>query len=86
MGFSGAAVMGTLWTFTGLAFPSFKGLALGIITTLGYAIASAAPITIGYIGDHYSVLTGLLSIPVPCAFLAILSFLATYLLIPHEKR
>jgi MFS family permease len=86
MGFTGAAVMGALWTFTGLVFPSFKGLALGVITTLAYATASAAPISIGYIGDHYSVLTGLLSIPVPCALLAVLSFLATYLLIPKRKQ
>ena len=86
MGFVGGAVMGALWTFTGLVFPSFKGLALGVITTFAYATASAAPISIGYIGDHYSVLTGLLSIPAPCAFLAVLSFLATYFLIPRTKR
>jgi MFS family permease len=86
MGFIGGAVMGALWTFTGLVFPSFKGLALGVITTFAYATASAAPISIGYIGDHYSVLAGLLSIPVPCAFLAALAFLATYLLIPQMKR
>jgi MFS family permease len=86
MGFTAAAVMGSLWTFTGLVFPSFKGLALGVITTFAYATASAAPISIGYIGDHYSVFTGLLSIPLPCAFLAVLSFLATYLIIPKTKR
>ncbi|MCX5806573.1 MAG: MFS transporter [Proteobacteria bacterium] len=86
MGFIGGAVMGALWTFTGLVFPSFKGLALGVISTFAYAMASAAPISIGYIGDHYSVLAGLLSIPLPCAFLAALAFLATYLLIPQMKR
>jgi MFS family permease len=85
-GFIGAAVMGTVWTFTGLFFPKYKGLALGIITTFAYATASAAPISIGYLGDHYSVATGLLFIPVPCVFLAALSFMATYILQPPIKR
>jgi MFS family permease len=86
MGFTGGAVMGALWTFTGLVFPSFKGLALGIITTFAYATGSVSPILIGYIGDHSSVFEGLLSIPLPCAFLAVLSLMATYLLIPRKKR
>jgi MFS family permease len=86
VGFIGAAVMGALWTFTGLVFPNFKGLALGVITTIAYATASIAPISIGYIGDHYSVAAGLLSFSVPCAFLAAFAFLATFLLRPTTKR
>ena len=86
VGFIGAAVMGALWTFTGLVFPNFKGLALGVITTFAYATASIAPISIGYIGDHYSVAAGLLSVSVPCAFLAAFAFLATFLLRPTTKR
>jgi MFS family permease len=78
--------MGALWTFTGLVFPNFKGLALGIITTFAYATASVAPISIGYIGDHSSVFAGLLAIPLPCAFLAVLFLMTTYLLIPRNKR
>ena len=86
VGFIGAAVMGALWTFTGLVFPNFKGLALGVITTFAYATASIAPISIGYIGDHYSVAAGLLSVSVPCAFLAAFAFLATFLLRPSMNR
>jgi MFS family permease len=69
-GFVGASVMGSLWTFTGLVYPAYKGLSLGIITTFCYVVASAAPISIGYIGDHYSVALGLWLIAVPCAFLS----------------
>jgi hypothetical protein len=35
-GFIGAAATGGLWTFTGLVFASFKGLALGVIVTFAY--------------------------------------------------
>lgn len=77
-GFIGAAVMGALWTFTGLVFPDFKGLALGVITTFAYATASLAPISIGYLGDTQSVRAGLLAVAVPCAFCAALTFLATF--------
>jgi DHA1 family multidrug resistance protein-like MFS transporter len=86
VGFIGAAVMGALWTFTGLVFPNFKGLALGVITTFAYATASLGPISIGYIGDHYSVAAGLLSVSVPCAFLAAFALLATYLIRATTKR
>ena len=78
-GFVGCAVMGSLWTFTGLTFTRAKGLALGIMTTFGYAISSLSPITIGYIGDHHRVSTGLLVICVPCVFLACAMFTATNL-------
>ncbi len=84
-GFIGAGVMGVLWTFTGLVFPSFKGLALGIITTLGYALGSLAPILIGYLGDHYSVGMGLWSVCVPAAFLAAFTFLITFLVRPSLR-
>lgn len=86
VGFIGAAVMGALWTFTGLVFPNFKGLALGVITTFAYATASFAPISIGYLGDLYSVATGLWAVSVPCSFLAALSFLVTFLFRPTTKR
>lgn len=76
-GFVGSAVMGTLWTFTGLTFARTRGLALGVLTTWSYAIASLSPITIGYIGDHYRVSTGLLVICVPAVFLACAAFAAT---------
>ena len=79
-GFISASVMGSLWTFTGLVFPSSKGLALGIITTFAYATASLGPISIGYIGDHYSLGTALWAVCVPCAFLAACMFLATVFL------
>ena len=84
-GFIAAAVMGTLWTFAGLFFPSFKGLALGVITTLAYAAASSAPIAIGYMGDHYSIEKGLLFISTPSAFLASFAYLSTYFL-KHTKN
>ena len=85
-GFIGAAMMGAVWTFTGLVFPTFKGLALGVITTFGYATASLAPISIGYIGDHYSISTGLWVIAVPAVFLGALSLLSTFLIRPTAKR
>jgi MFS family permease len=61
-------------------FPSSKGLALGIITTFAYATASLGPISIGYIGDHYSLGTALWAVCVPCAFVAACMFLATVFL------
>ena len=64
-GFTGAAVMGSVWTFTGLIFSDYKGLALGVIITFGYVTSSFAPIMIGYLGDHYSVGFGLLCVCVP---------------------
>jgi MFS family permease len=76
-GFTGAAVMGSLWTFTGLVFSKYKGLALGVIVTLGYVASSSAPIAIGYLGDHYSVGFGILSVCVPAAFLACAAFAST---------
>jgi MFS family permease len=85
-GFIGAAVMGTLWTFTGLVFPTFKGLALGVLTTFAYATASFSPIAIGYIGDHYSVSAGLWWICVPSIFCAVASFLCTYLVRSGSKQ
>ncbi len=85
-GFIGAAMMGAVWTFTGLVFPTFKGLALGVITTFGYATASLAPISIGYIGDRYSISTGLWVIAVPAVFLGALSLLSTFLIRPTTKR
>jgi MFS transporter, DHA1 family, solute carrier family 18 (vesicular amine transporter), member 1/2 len=84
-GFVGAAVIGALLTFTGLVFPSFKGLALGLIVTFAYSTASLAPVGIGYISDQYRVSTGLWSICVPAAFAACLPFLATHLLKRAEK-
>jgi MFS family permease len=84
-GFAGAAVMGSLWTFTGLVFSTFKGLALGIITTFGYALASLAPVLIGYLGDRHSVNIGLTYICIPAAFAASLSFFATYIIRPSSK-
>ena len=53
-GLIGAAGSGSVWTFTGLVFSSFRGLALGMIVTFGYCVSSLSPIAIGYIGDHYS--------------------------------
>jgi MFS family permease len=84
-GFFGAAVMGALLTYTGLIFPSFKGLALGIIVTIGYSSASLAPIAIGYIGDLYSVSTALWLVCVPTAFLAGAPFFASYLIRKVKK-
>jgi MFS family permease len=76
-GFIGSGVMGSLWTSTGLIFAEFKGLALGIITTIGYILASFAPILIGYVADHHSVGLALWTVCVPTAFLAALTFLAS---------
>lgn len=84
-GFVGCAVMGTLWTFTGLTFSRARGLALGVLTTWSYAIASLSPIAIGWIGDHYRVSTGLLIICVPAVFLAAATFAATYLVKPNNQ-
>jgi MFS family permease len=78
-GFMGAAVMGSLWTFTGLVFPTFKGLALGVTITFAYATASFAPIAVGYMGDHYSVSAGLWAICVPSTFCAVATFFSSYL-------
>jgi MFS family permease len=85
-GFIGAAAMGALWTFTGLVFAPFKGLALGVITTVGYVAASLAPILIGRLGDQSSVAIGLRHISVPAAFLAGLAMLATYIVRPGLVR
>ena len=86
-GFTGAAVMGSLWTFTGLAFSNYKGLALGIIVTFGYVLSSSAPIAIGYLGDHYSVSLGILWVCVPAAFLACVAFAATiFVKLPATKK
>jgi MFS family permease len=76
-GFTGAAVMGSLWTFTGLVFSKYKGLALGIIVTFGYVTSSSAPIAIGYLGDYYSVSFGILSVCVPAGLLACAAFAST---------
>jgi MFS family permease len=85
-GFIGAAAMGALWTFTGLVFAPFKGLALGVITTIGYVAASLAPILIGRLGDQSSVAIGLRYISVPAAFLAGLVMLATFMVRPRLIR
>ena len=79
-GFVSTASTGGVWTFTGLAFTRFKGLALGIIVTMAYCTASLSPVTIGYITDHYSVATALWTVSVPCAFAAALFVLPTFLL------
>ncbi len=79
-GFIGSGVMGALWTSTGLIFADFKGLALGIITTMGYALATMAPVLIGYIADHHSVGLGLWVVCVPAAFLAAMAFLVSNLI------
>jgi AAHS family cis,cis-muconate transporter-like MFS transporter len=76
-GFTGGAVMGSVWTFTGLVFSKYKGLALGIIVTFGYVMSSLSPITIGYLGDHYSVGFGILSVSVPAALVACAAFAST---------
>jgi MFS family permease len=78
-GLVGSAVIASLLTFTGLTFPRYKGLALGLTVTFGYATSSLAPIAIGYIGDRYTVGLGLWTVCVPTAFAASLPFLATYL-------
>ncbi|MBA4393181.1 MAG: hypothetical protein C0407_06485 [Desulfobacca sp.] len=85
-GFIGSGVMGSLWTFTGLIFPEFKGLALGIITTIGYILASLAPIVIGYVADHHSVGLALWAVCVPTALLAAITFLASNLGKPSVRK
>jgi MFS family permease len=84
-GLVGSAVIATLLTFTGLTDPTYKGLALGITVTFGYATASLAPIAIGYIGDHFSVAAGLWAVCVPAAFVAAIPFMATRL-VPFKKE
>lgn len=81
-GFIGAASMGALWTFTGLVFASFKGLAIGVMTTIGYTAASLAPILIGYMGDKSTVASGLRNVCAPAAFLAAIAMLATFIIHP----
>jgi MFS family permease len=77
-GFIGAAVMGALWTFTGLMYPRAKGLALGVITTMGYACGSFAPLLIGSLADRASVSLGLGVVCAPAAFLTAILLLATF--------
>lgn len=79
-GFIGAAATGGLWTFTGLVFASFKGLALGVIVTFAYCASSLGPIAIGYIGDRYSIATALWTVTVPTAFAAGAAVLPTFFL------
>jgi MFS family permease len=79
-GFIGSGVMGALWTSTGLIFADSKGLALGLITTAGYALATLAPVLIGYIADRRSVGLGLWLVCIPAAFLAALAFLVIWLI------
>jgi len=67
-------------------FSTLTAVVLGVITTFAYATASLGPISIGYIGDHYSVAAGLSSVSVPCAFLAAFALLAAFLLRPSTKR
>jgi MFS family permease len=85
-GFIGAAATGGLWTFTGLIFAPFKGLALGAIVTFAYCASSLGPIAIGYIGDHYSIATALWTVTVPCAFVAGSAFIPTFALHRTERR
>ncbi|HOW55036.1 MAG TPA: MFS transporter [Syntrophorhabdaceae bacterium] len=85
-GFVGSAVMGTLWTFTGLTFSRARGLALGIMTTFSYAVSSLSPITIGYIGDRCRVSTGLMAICVPAVFLACAIFASTNFIKKDNQR
>jgi MFS family permease len=85
-GFIGSGVMGALWTSTGLIFDQFKGLALGVITTIGYVLASLAPILIGYVADHHSVGLALWTVCVPTAFLAALTFLVSNFAKPSSSN
>lgn len=85
-GFIGSGVMGALWTSTGLIFTDFKGLALGLITTMGYALATFAPVFIGYIADHHSVGLGLWMVCVPAAFLAAMTFLVSNLIRSSSEK
>lgn len=77
-GFIGAAVMGALWTFTGLVYPRSKGLALGLITAMGYACGSLAPVLIGFFADRASVSVGLGLVCAPAAILAAILLLVTF--------
>ena len=79
-GFIAAAATGGLWTFTGLVFTSYKGLALGVIMTFAYCASSVGPIAIGWIGDRYTIATALWTVTVPCAFAAGCAFLPTFAL------
>jgi MFS family permease len=85
-GFVGSATTGGLWTFTGLIFASFKGLALGMIVTFAYCASSLSPILIGYIGDHHSIAAALWAVTVPAAFAAAASFIPTFLLRQTHRR
>jgi len=85
-GFIGAAAMGALWTFTGLVFAPFKGLALGVIITIGYVMGAFSVVLIGRLGDQSTVAMGLRYISVPAAFLAGLTVLATFLARPKLIR
>jgi MFS family permease len=85
-GFIGSGVMGALWTSTGLIFADFKGLALGLITTLGYALATLAPVLIGYIADHHSVGLGLRLVCIPAAFLAAMAFLVLNFILSSPEK
>lgn len=85
-GFVGAAATGGLWTFTGLIFASFKGLALGIIVNFAYCIGSLSPIAIGYLGDRYSIATALWIVTIPCALAAGTAFMPTFALRGKRPR
>ena len=85
-GFIGTAATGGLWTFTGIVFASFKGLALGLIVTLAYCVSSLSPMAIGYIGKHYSISTALWTVTIPCAFAAAASFMPTFILRRTRER
>jgi hypothetical protein len=82
----GASGSANVWTFTGLVFASFRGLALGIIITFGQCVSSLSPIAIGYIGDHHSIATALWTVTVPCAFAAGVALIPTYVLKQSRSR
>jgi MFS family permease len=84
-GFLGAAVIGSLLTYSGLTFPTYKGLALGLIVTFAYSTASLAPVAMGYISDTYSVAVSLWSVCLPAAFLSGVPFVATRFVKPSKK-
>jgi len=84
-GFFGSAGSGNVWAFTGLAFASFKGFALGIIVTFAYCLSSLSPVAIGYIGDHYSITAALWTVTVPCAFVAGAALLPTFILKQSQR-
>lgn len=85
-GFIGAAASAGVWTFTGLVFTSYKGLALGIVVTFAYCVSSLSPIAIGYIGDHYSIVAALWTVTVPCAFAAGAALIPTFALRRSRRR